>query len=75
MIHTVVSLVLRAAPLISFFAATWVVGRSDGKVFGIGDEEHVLEGDKPATERTKVSLSETEKIEQLKTLVGAEPAK
>jgi hypothetical protein len=59
-----------ASPKIS-----WVVGRSGGKVFGIGDEEHVLEGDKPATEQAKVSLSEAEKIEQLKTLVGAEPAK
>jgi hypothetical protein len=56
----------------------WLVGRSGGKVFGIGDEEHALDTDKPATEAAKVSLSEAEKLEQLKVLLGvpaAEPAK
>jgi hypothetical protein len=56
----------------------WLVARSAGKVFGIGDEEHALDTQKPATEAAKVSLSEAEKLEQLKTLVGApaaEPAK
>ncbi len=47
----------------------WVVGRSAGKVFAIGDEELALEGDKPAAEAQKVSLSESEKLDKLKVLV------
>jgi hypothetical protein len=52
---------------------TWVIGRKAEKVFGLGDEEHVLSSDQAAAEAAKVSLTEAEKLERLKRLV--EPAK
>lgn len=51
----------------------WVAGRRGERVFGIGDEEHVLGADKPEDAVAKVSLSEEDKLTRLKQLV--EPSK
>ncbi len=53
----------------------WVIGRKGSSVLGVGDEELVLSADQSAEEAQKVSLSDSDKLERLKQLMGAEPAK
>ncbi|MCA9592787.1 MAG: hypothetical protein KC776_05735 [Myxococcales bacterium] len=48
----------------------WIVGRKGNAVVGIGDEELVLSADQSAEAAAKVSLSESEKLDHLKALVG-----
>jgi hypothetical protein len=48
----------------------WVVARAGNKLFGIGDEEHVLEADQTAEEASKLRLDEGQKLERLGKLVA-----
>jgi hypothetical protein len=52
----------------------WLVSRKGARVFGVGDEEHVLSSDQSPSEASAVRLSQDEKLERLKALVGAEPS-
>ncbi len=50
----------------------WVVGRKDGRVFGVGDEEDVLTQDQSAEEQAKVSLSAQQKLDLLKKIIASD---
>ncbi len=52
--------------------AEWVFGHVGGQVFGVGDEDHSLDGAKPAAESAKFRLSKDDKLALLKTLLEAE---
>ncbi len=52
-------------------AVAWVVGRHEGKLFGVGDEEQVLSSDQSAEEAAKLKLSADEKMTMLSALIEA----
>jgi len=51
--------------------AEWIIARMGNQVFGIGDEDSVLQPGMSAADHDAVSLSRTEKLERLRTLLSA----
>jgi hypothetical protein len=52
----------------------WVVGRHEGKLFGVGDEEHVLSAEQSAEDAAKLKLNADEKMTMLSALIEAAKA-